>query len=265
STAGLEFPYADSVNNSPHITFYADDPAEANAALEGLVFTPNPNYNGPVYFNVMVQDLTASSYYPAQVSAYVPIPVTPVNDAPVPAGDSYQAYEAQTFTAYGMGVLSNDSDPERDMLSAVLVSGPAHGTVSLSPGGGFTYTPAPNYNGPDSFTYPPRDPRGLLSAPATLSPHIWPRDDPPHCAGPRSPDHCRGHFADVLHGQQQGHHGHRYRVAAAAGSPAGAERHLDLGYYHWARVPRPRKPKQQRPRHLLRRQPGRGQRRPGRT
>ncbi len=31
--------------------------------------------------------------------------------------------------------------------------GPAHGTLSLAADGGFTYTPAANYNGSDSFTY----------------------------------------------------------------------------------------------------------------
>src|SRR5262245_45910505 len=34
STAGLEFPNPAHINNSPSITFYADNPAEANAALD---------------------------------------------------------------------------------------------------------------------------------------------------------------------------------------------------------------------------------------
>ncbi len=42
-------------------------------------------------------------------------------------------------------------------LSAVLVSGPAHGTLALAANGSFTYTPAANYNGPDSFTYKAND------------------------------------------------------------------------------------------------------------
>jgi VCBS repeat-containing protein len=38
-----------------------------------------------------------------------------------------------------------------------LVSGPAHGTLTLNANGSFTYTPAANYNGPDSFTYKAND------------------------------------------------------------------------------------------------------------
>src|SRR5439155_5590911 len=43
------------------------------------------------------------------------------------------------------------------LLSAVLVSGPSHGTLSLSSDGSFTYTPAANYNGGDSFVYQVND------------------------------------------------------------------------------------------------------------
>src|SRR5262249_39993581 len=149
-----------------------DDPAEANAALNGLVFTPNLNYNGPINFSILAQDATIVAGPPVQASANVSITVTPVNDAPVAAADSYDAYEDQTLTVYGLGVLGNDSDRDGDSLSAVLVSGPAHGTLTLNLGGGFTYTPAPNYNGPDSFTYRATDPAGLSSQ-ATVSLTVW--------------------------------------------------------------------------------------------
>ena len=39
------------------------------------------------------------------------------------------------------------------MLTAALVSGPAHGTVTLSPAGGFSYLPFPGFTGTDTFTY----------------------------------------------------------------------------------------------------------------
>lgn len=45
-------------------------------------------------------------------------------------------------------------DPEGAPLAYTVVSGPSHGTLStIAAGGGFTYTPAAGYTGPDSFTF----------------------------------------------------------------------------------------------------------------
>jgi hypothetical protein len=59
------------------------------------------------------------------------------------------------------GVLGNDSDTDGAALSAALVSGPAHGTLTLEPDGSFRYAPAADYHGPDAFTYRAHD--GSLS------------------------------------------------------------------------------------------------------
>ena len=50
--------------------------------------------------------------------------------------------------------------PERRPLTAPLVTGPAHGTLTLNADGSFTYTPAAGYNGPDKFTYRASDGAG---------------------------------------------------------------------------------------------------------
>ena len=42
-------------------------------------------------------------------------------------------------------------------LTAGLVIGPTHGTLTLNANGSFTYTPVSNYNGSDSFTYKVND------------------------------------------------------------------------------------------------------------
>src|SRR5437868_7025823 len=39
------------------------------------------------------------------------------------------------------------------LVHAVVIAGPAHGKVAFSDAGGFTYTPAENYNGQDAFVY----------------------------------------------------------------------------------------------------------------
>src|SRR2546427_7078484 len=55
------------------------------------------------------------------------------------------------------GVLSSYSDVDGDTLSAVLVSQPTHGSLTLNGNGSFSYVPAANYNGTDSFTYKAND------------------------------------------------------------------------------------------------------------
>src|SRR5439155_791030 len=48
------------------------------------------------------------------------------------------------------------TDAEGSTLTYTIVTGPAHGTLSgTAPA--LTYTPVPNYNGPDSFTFKAND------------------------------------------------------------------------------------------------------------
>src|SRR4051812_27511939 len=81
-----------------------------------------------------------------------------VDTAPTANDDSYSTDEDTALTVPADGVLGNDTDPDGDALSAVLVDGPAHASAfTLNADGSFTYTPAPNYNGGDSFTYKAND------------------------------------------------------------------------------------------------------------
>jgi len=89
--------------------------------------------------------------------ATVSLTVAPVNDAPTAANDAFSVTEDGTLTVAAPGLLGNDADIDGDTLSAVLVSGPAHGTLTLNADGSFTYTPNANYNGADSFTYKAND------------------------------------------------------------------------------------------------------------
>ncbi len=73
--------------------------------------------------------------------------------APVAEGDAYTTDEDTTLTVATPGVLANDSDDLGLALTAALVDGPAHGTVTLNGDGSFQYVPAENYFGDDTFTY----------------------------------------------------------------------------------------------------------------
>jgi VCBS repeat-containing protein len=54
-------------------------------------------------------------------------------------------------------VLGNDIDFTDLPLTAILVAHPAHGSLTLSANGSFSYTPATNFFGTDSFTYQATD------------------------------------------------------------------------------------------------------------
>src|SRR5262249_35242088 len=62
---------------------------------------------------------------------------------------------------------SNDSDPENDPLFAVLVQGPAHGSLTLNSDGSFSYTAQAGFTGNDAFLYQASD-GNLTSLPATV-------------------------------------------------------------------------------------------------
>ena len=72
---------------------------------------------------------------------------------PVASNDSYTTNQGQPLNQLAPGVLANDTDPDGDALTAVKVSGPANGTLTLNSDGSFDYTPNANFSGRDSFTY----------------------------------------------------------------------------------------------------------------
>ncbi|MCA8986412.1 MAG: tandem-95 repeat protein [Planctomycetaceae bacterium] len=86
-------------------------------------------------------------------------------------------YSALTAEDVG-SVLDNDTDVDNGSLTAVLETGPAHGTLSLRPDGTFQYTPDPGFSGVDSFTYRSTD-GDLFSDPATVTINVTPVNDPP--------------------------------------------------------------------------------------
>jgi hypothetical protein len=97
------------------------------------------------------------------------------NDAPDAVNDSASTNE-DTFI--NINVLANDTDANGDPLSIFSFSQPPNGTVSLNSNGTLRYTPDPNYNGPDSFTYTISDGNGGFDT-ATVSLTVKPVNDAP--------------------------------------------------------------------------------------
>jgi large repetitive protein len=144
------------VEGEPLTAVVVTNPAHGTLTLNAdgsFMYTPAVDYNGSDSFTYKANDGGADSN-----TATVTITVNPVNDAPVATNDVYDVDEDTSLTvALAEGVLGNDTDVEGHHLTAALVSGPSHGTLVLNADGSFTYTPAANYNGPDSFTYKAND------------------------------------------------------------------------------------------------------------
>jgi VCBS repeat-containing protein len=129
----------------------------------GFTYTPVQNYSGDDSFSYRATDgITMSNL------AMVNITVTPINDPPVAASDSYSLDEDTALIIVSPGVLTNDSDVDGDVLNATVETGPSHGSLTLGAGGGFTFTPAQNYFGDDSFTYRASD-GTAVSDPVTVT------------------------------------------------------------------------------------------------
>jgi hypothetical protein len=83
-------------------------------------------------------------------------------NAPVANDDAYSATEDTELVVMASGVLSNDTDADEDSLTAVLDASTTSGSVTFNSDGSFSYVPAADYCGPDSFTYHAND--GVLDS-----------------------------------------------------------------------------------------------------
>ena len=135
-----------------------------------FTYTPDANFNGSDSFTFTVTDtgddeldcgcpLEPSGFVAdgpdTSAAVTVTINVSAVNDAPTALADGPFSATAGVplDIPAAQGVLGNDSDVEGDELSAVLVSGPLHGSLELNGDGSFRYTAANGYVGTDSFSY----------------------------------------------------------------------------------------------------------------
>ena len=97
--------------------------------------------------------------------------------APVANDDSATVVEDSGPNA--VDVLANDTDADMDALSVTAVTQGANGSVSITGGGtGVSYTPNPNFFGPDTFTYTVADGNGGADT-ATVSVTVTAVQDAP--------------------------------------------------------------------------------------
>jgi VCBS repeat-containing protein len=132
------------------------------SANGSFIYTPTASYSGADTFTYRAYDGSLYSNV-----ATVRLTITP-DRAPLAANDSYTVLQGTTLAVAAAGVLANDSDPDGTAITAVLRTGPSHGTLTLNGNGSFTYKPAASYSGPDSFIYRAYD-GTLYSANATVT------------------------------------------------------------------------------------------------
>ncbi len=108
------------------------------------------NFEAAAAHGITVQTTDAAGL---QYNEAFTIHVNDVNEAPVAVDDSVTAQQTQTLNYDTSTVLINDTDIDGDPLTAVLVAGPANGTLTLNADGTFDYTPTGTYYGTDTFAY----------------------------------------------------------------------------------------------------------------
>ncbi|HXG58338.1 MAG TPA: Ig-like domain-containing protein, partial [Thermoanaerobaculia bacterium] len=155
---------------------------QTNPANGTLTFAPNGSFtythNGS---NTLGDSFTYRAFDGVSSSAPATVAITVGADIPaVAANDGYTVAEGATLSVAAPGVFANDTDPDtpQSNWSAVVVTPPASGTLTLAAGGGFTYSHNGSETTADSFTYRVND--GIaLSNIATVAITITPVNDAP--------------------------------------------------------------------------------------
>ena len=116
----------------------------ANTALDGLIFTPNPNFNGAAQLGVIVDDLGNTGIGGDQTDTEtIPISVGAVDDAPVitaPATQEFNEDNSLVFTAgAGNGISVNDIDVNEGTGILQFTLTATHGRLTLSDVTGLTF------------------------------------------------------------------------------------------------------------------------------
>ena len=135
-----------------------------------LVYQPAANYSGADSFTFRANDGEADS----NAGDGVDHRAAGQRSADCRAANPTRCRAGARLRSALPGVLGNDTDIDSASLTAGVVTGPAHGTLSLASNGSFSYTPTAGYSGPDSFTYRASDgtaSRRQRRSPSPYSPH----------------------------------------------------------------------------------------------
>ncbi|MCB9422808.1 MAG: tandem-95 repeat protein [Ardenticatenaceae bacterium] len=178
-TAVTLTPLANDIDGDPlHIVSFGQA-ALGTAVLSGIqqiAYTPTSNIFGTDTFTYTVGDDELTD------SATITITITPVNDAPViTEGATVPITMSEDSSPTPFQLTLHAADVDNDPLTWSVTAQAVHGTAAAAAGPAVasivTYTPAPNYAGPDSFVVNVTD--GDLSDSITITLMLDPVNDTP--------------------------------------------------------------------------------------
>ncbi|MCY2964230.1 MAG: Ig-like domain-containing protein, partial [Planctomycetota bacterium] len=150
------------------VALVVDNPTHGALTLDrdgAFRYLPNPGFVGVDHWSYRVFD-GALSTEPTSVDIRVE------NTGPLTENDDYSVLHGVTLcVGSSEGVISNDSDPDHDVLWASLVTSVPTGALDFQSDGAFTFYPPPGFAGVTTFTYKTTD--GLTwSDPVTAVIHV---------------------------------------------------------------------------------------------
>ena len=155
----------------------ATNPTNGTAVNNGdgtFTYTPNAGFEGGDSFTYTIDDNSGATSLPGTIV----ITVGP-NSNPV-ANDDLSNTTLEDV-ALVINVIANDTDSDGsiDPASITISTNPSKGTAQANNDGTVTYTPNPDENGTDEFSYSVRDNLGAASNQARVRVNINPVNDPP--------------------------------------------------------------------------------------
>jgi len=148
-----------------------------------LIVEPDSNANGTG--KIVVKATPTDDNVPGDFGLFqLAITVTNVEHPPVATPDTYVTNEDTALVVPVKGFLVNDYDRDDPRFGCYIIIQPKKGTLSTPTfcNGSFTYTPNPDANGTDQFTYELLDLTGNKTT-ATVTITIKPVNDKPKASG----------------------------------------------------------------------------------
>ena len=169
ATEGTAYSYlVTATDPDPGVLTFSLDVAPVGMVIDsasGLTtWTPTASQAGTSH-SVSVRVTDGTSLFATQTFS---IAVARVNHPPVASNDTYSMVQGATLSIAARGVLTNDTDVDGDVLSAVLLNGALNGVVTLNSDGSVSYKPNTGFAGTDTFSYQASD-SALLSNVATVT------------------------------------------------------------------------------------------------